>query len=77
MLSTPEMFFLLLWNYLYIKIYTVNLSIILVKKHKHIVPIGMFHRMGGTPPEIFPSVKYDAPEEVGGDRKCFDSPIRK
>ena len=20
---------------------------------------------------------YDAPEEVGGDRKCFDSPIRK
>ena len=25
----------------------------------------------------FPNVKYDAPEEVGGNRKCFDSPIRK
>ena len=28
-------------------------------------------------PETFLYVKYDAPEEVGGDRKCFDSPIRK
>ena len=36
-----------------------------------------FHRIGGAPTETFPNVKYDAPEEVGGDRKCFDSPIRK
>ena len=43
----------------------------------HIVPCGKFHRIGGAPPETFPNVKYDAPEEVGGDRKCFDSPIRK
>ena len=43
----------------------------------HIVPCGKFHRIGGAPPETFPSEKYDAPEEVGGDRKCFDSPIRK
>ena len=28
-----------------------------------------FHRLGGAPPETFPSEKYDAPEEVGGDRK--------
>ena len=26
---------------------------------------------------LFSSEKYDAPEEVGGDRKSFDSPIRK
>ena len=43
----------------------------------HIVPFGKFHRIGGAPPETFPNVKYDAPEEVGGNRKCFDSPIRK
>ena len=43
----------------------------------HIVPCGKFHRIGGAPPETFSSEKYDAPEEVGGDRKCFDSPIRK
>ena len=43
----------------------------------HIVPFGKFHRIGGAPPETFPNVKYDAPEEIGGDRKCFDSPIRK
>ena len=43
----------------------------------HIVPLGKFHRIGGAPPETIPSVMYDAPEEVGGKRKCFDSPIRK
>ena len=43
----------------------------------HIVSFGKFHRIGGAPPETFPNVKYDAPEEVGGNRKCFDSPIRK
>ena len=42
----------------------------------HIVPCEKFHRIGGTPPETFPNVKYDAPEEVGGARKCFDSPFR-
>ena len=45
--------------------------------HVHIVPFGKFYRIGGAPPQTFPNVKYDAPEEVGGDRKCFDSPIRK
>ena len=43
----------------------------------HIVPCENFHRIRGAPLETFPSVKYDAPEEVGGDRKSFDSPIRK
>ena len=43
----------------------------------HIVPNGNFHRIGGAPHETFPKVKYDAHEEMGGDRKCFDSPIRK
>ena len=43
----------------------------------HIVSCENFHRIGGAPPETFPNVKYDAPEEDGGDRKCFDSPIRK
>ena len=43
----------------------------------HIVPCGKLHRIGGAPPETFPNVKYDAPEELGGDRKCFDSLIRK
>ena len=43
----------------------------------HIVPFGKFHRIRGAPPETFRNVKYDAPEEMGGDRKCFDSPIRK
>ena len=36
----------------------------------HIVPFGKFHRIGGAPTETHPNVKYDAPEEVGGDRKC-------
>ena len=43
----------------------------------HIVPFGKFHRIRGAPPKTFPNVKYDVPEEVGGNRKCFDSPIRK
>ena len=45
--------------------------------HFNIVPFGKFHRIGGAPPETFPNVKYEGPEEVDGDRKCFDSPIRK
>ena len=43
----------------------------------HIVPLRKFHGFVGAPPKTFPNVKYDAPEEVGGNRKCFDSPIRK
>ena len=43
----------------------------------HIVPCGKFHKIGGAPSETFPNVNYDAPEEVGGSRKCFDSPIKK
>ena len=31
----------------------------------------------GAPPETFPNLKYDAPEEVGGDRKSFVRPISK
>ena len=37
----------------------------------HIVPFQKFHRIGGAPPETFHNVKYDAPEEVGGERKCY------
>ena len=47
------------------------------KRRTHIVPCGKFHRIGGAPPETFSSEKYDSPEEVGGYRKSFDSPIRK
>ena len=43
----------------------------------HIVSFGKCHRIEGAPHETFPNVKYDAPEEVGDDRKYFDSPIRK
>ena len=43
----------------------------------HIFPFGKFHRIRGAPPQTFPKVKYDTPEEVGDNRKCFDSPIRK
>ena len=43
----------------------------------HKVPFGKFHRIGGAPPKTFPNVKYDAPEKLGGNRKCFDSPIRR
>ena len=37
----------------------------------HIVPFGKFCRIVGAPPESFPNVKYDAPEEVSGDRICL------
>ena len=47
------------------------------KLYGHIVPFRKFHRIRVAPPETFPNVKYDAPEEVSGDRKCFDSHIRK
>ena len=43
----------------------------------HIVPFGKFNRIGGAPPETFHNVNYDAREEVGGDRKWFDSPTWK
>ena len=43
----------------------------------NMLPFGKFHSIGGAPPDTFPNVKYDTPEEVGGDRKCFDSLIRK
>ena len=54
-----------------------SLKLELTLRVPHIVPCGKFHKIGGAPPETSPSEKYDAPEEVGGDRKCFDSPIRK
>ena len=41
------------------------------KGGSHIVPCEKFHRIGGAPPETFPNVKFDAPEEVVGDRKCY------
>ena len=43
----------------------------------HIVSFEKFHKIGGAPPETFPNVKYDAPEEVSGNRKGFNSFIRK
>ena len=46
-------------------------------KLSHIVSFEEFHRIGGTPPETFPNVRYDAPEERGCNRKCVESPIRK
>ena len=53
----------------------------MIKYHKsqtvHIVPFGKLYGIGGAPPQTFPNVEYDAPEEVGGNRKCFDSPIKK
>ena len=39
--------------------------------------LAKLHRIGGASPETYCNVNYDAPEAVGGDRKCFDSPIRK
>ena len=35
-----------------------------------------FHRIDGAPPDTLPSFDYEAPEEVCGDRKRFDSPIK-
>ena len=32
-------------------------------------PFGKFHEIGGAPPETFPNIKYDASEEMGGDRQ--------
>ena len=55
----------------------INQKISKISFTAHIVPCGKFHRIGGAPPETFSSEKYDVPEEVGGDRKSFDSPIRK
>ena len=46
-------------------------------QNTHLVPFGKLLRIGGAPLQTFPNVKYGAPEEVGGDRKCFDSPISK
>ena len=43
----------------------------------YIVTFGKFHRIGGAPPETFPYVMFDASEEISGERKCFDNPIRK
>ena len=43
----------------------------------HIVTFRKFHRIGGALYETFSIVRYDAPEELRGDRKRFDSPIRK
>ena len=37
----------------------------------HIVSFKNFHKIVGAQPETFPNVKYEDPEEVGGDRKCF------
>ena len=39
----------------------------------YIVSFGKLHRIRGAPP----NVRYDAPEEMGGEGKCFDSHIRK
>ena len=56
---------------------TVQMLVQMLVQFLVIVPCGKFHRIWGAPPGTFSSEKYDAPEEVGGDRKRFDSPIRK
>ena len=48
-----------------------------VDQEFHMVPFGKFHGIGGAPHETYPNIKYDAPEEVGDYKKCFDSHIRK
>ena len=48
-----------------------------LKSPQHIASFGKFHRIGGAPTMTIPNVQYNAPEEVGGDRIFFDSPIRK
>ena len=45
--------------------------------HCHIVPFRWFHRISGAPTETLPNFKYDAPEEVCGDRNLFDIPLKK
>ena len=52
-------------------------QLFLIPNYPNIVPFGKFYRIGGAPPKTFPNVKYDAPEEVGGNIKCFDSLISK
>ena len=44
---------------------------------RHIVSSKKFLRISSSPHQTLPNDNYDAPEEVGGDRKYFDSPIRK
>ena len=39
--------------------------------------IQIVSRIGGAPSENIPNFKYDAPEEVCGDRKLLDSPLQK
>ena len=46
-------------------------SLYLVCSKIVIIPFGKFHRIEGGPPETFPNVMYDAPEEVGGNKKCL------
>ena len=41
----------------------------------HMVP--QFHKIGVTLPETFPNFKFDAPENVSGNRDSLDTPIEK
>ena len=81
-LLSPKTNFLLIQKLQFPTIFNISdhidlASFTLFRQGMHIVPCGKFHIIGGAPPETFSSEKYDAPEEVGGDRKSFDSPIRK
>ena len=50
-----------------IHVHTDPGKILKLEKSVHIVPFGKFNRIGSAPPETILNVKYDAPEEVGGD----------
>ena len=43
----------------------------------HIVTSKKFLRISSSPHQTLPNDNYDAPEEVGGGRKLFHSPLKK
>ena len=43
----------------------------------HIVSSKAFQRISSSPHLTLPNVNYDAPEEVCGERKLFDRPLKK
>ena len=43
----------------------------------HIVSSKKFLRPSSSPHKTLPNAKYDAPKEVCGERKLFDSPLKK
>ena len=43
----------------------------------HIVSSKKFHKISSSPHWTLPNDNYDAPEEVYGERKLFDRPLKK